>query len=370
MPISSSPRVCDLVGQVAGRHLARALGELLDGAGDAARQVEAEPREREDDDQGHQEEEQDVDALDRVLQELELLVLQEGLRDPAHLLLEPLGHVGADHHRAHHVAVAAARRPDRRHRLDEVAGGQLAHGRDLLAGQSPAQLVLAQIAGRQIMRSTDNVVSFNESSERHTETWSGVDVSMTARLGTRDRLTFISGGFSSGSTSYSNCEVIDNPGLFTASTNFTGNITSRYCSWETGYRTQLKLAAVHTFWKGIQAAATFQSNPGPMVRAIWNATNAVVAPSLGRNLVGYPSGYPIDLIEPGTRYGDRLNQLDLRFAKLFEVPGGRLKAMVDVYNALNANPAVSVNTTYGANWLRPTQILVARFVKVGAQFEF
>jgi Carboxypeptidase regulatory-like domain len=219
-------------------------------------------------------------------------------------------------------------------------------------------------------RSTDNVVLFNESSERHTEVWSGVDVSISARLGTRDRLTFISGGFSSGSTSYSNCEVIDNPGLFTASTNFTGNITSRYCSWDTGYRTQLKLAAVHTFWKGIQAAATFQSNPGPMVRAIWNATNAVVAPSLGRNLVGYPSGYPIDLIEPGTRYGDRLNQLDLRFAKLFDVPGGRLKAMVDVYNALNANPAVSVNTTFGANWLRPTQILVARFVKVGAQFEF
>ena len=38
-----------------------------------------------------------------------------------------------------------------------------------------------------------------------------------------------------------------------------------------------------------------------MIRAIWNATNADVAPSLGRPLVGYPSGYPIDLIEPGTR---------------------------------------------------------------------
>src|SRR5439155_2011003 len=64
----------DLVGQVAGRDLARALGELLDGAGDAAGQVEREPGEREDHDEGHQQEEQDVDALDRVLQQLELLV--------------------------------------------------------------------------------------------------------------------------------------------------------------------------------------------------------------------------------------------------------------------------------------------------------
>src|SRR4029453_11227547 len=140
----------DLGGQVAGRHLARALGQLLDGAGDAAGQVQTEPRERENDDQGHQEEQQDVDALDRVLQELELLVLEERLRDAAHLLLEALGHVAADYHCAHHVPLPAARGPDGRHRLDEIAAGQLANRRDLLAGQAPAQLVLAQIAGGQI----------------------------------------------------------------------------------------------------------------------------------------------------------------------------------------------------------------------------
>ena len=44
--------------------------------------------------------------------------------------------------------------------------------------------------------------------------------------------------------------------------------------------------------------------------------------------------------------------------------------MVDIYNALNANPVVSFNTTYGPTWLTPTQILVGRFVKVGARFEF
>jgi hypothetical protein len=31
---------------------------------------------------------------------------------------------------------------------------------------------------------------------------------------------------------------------------------------------------------------------------------------------------------------------------------------------------VTQNNTFGANWLKPTQILVGRFFKVGAQFEF
>jgi len=220
-------------------------------------------------------------------------------------------------------------------------------------------------------RTTDNQVLANDSSRAHTEVWNGADLSVTGRIGSGSRLTFLSGGVSSGKTSFSNCTAIDNPGLFSAGTNLLGNLNSRDCEWSTTFRTQVKLAIVHTFWKDIQASATFQSNPGPMVRAIWNATNAVVAPSLGRNLAGYPSGYPIELIDIGTQYGDRLNQLDLRFAKQFKLTAKRrVQAMVDIYNSLNANPVVSFNTTYGPTWLTPTQILVGRFVKVGARLEF
>jgi hypothetical protein len=108
-----------------------------------------------------------------------------------------------------------------------------------------------------------------------------------------------------------------------------------------------------------------------MVLGTYNAPNAVVLPSLGHNLTSFPSGYPIDLVQPGTQYGDRLNQLDLRFAKIFKVANNRsFKAMLDVYNTLNANAVVTQNNTFGANWQKPTQILVGRFFKVGAQFQF
>ena len=76
-----------------------------------------------------------------LLEQLELLVLLERLaRCRAPACSSRSVHVDADHHRAHHVTRAAARRPDGHDRLDQVAVVELAHGGDLLAGQAAAQL--------------------------------------------------------------------------------------------------------------------------------------------------------------------------------------------------------------------------------------
>jgi hypothetical protein len=49
---------------------------------------------------------------------------------------------------------------------------------------------------------------------------------------------------------------------------------------------------------------------------------------------------------------------------------GRLQAMFDVYNVLNASPVTALITTLGPAWQRPTQILDARLFKFGVQYEF
>jgi hypothetical protein len=70
-------------------------------------------------------------------------------------------------------------------------------------------------------------------------------------------------------------------------------------------------------------------------------------------------------------YDERLYQIDFRASKIFSLGAGRrLQANLDLYNAGNASSILSINTTYGSNWLRPTGILQGRLLKFGAQFDF
>ena len=79
------------------------------------------------------------------------------------------------------------------------------------------------------------------------------------------------------------------------------------------------------------------------------------------------------MVKPGTLYGERMNQFDVRLAKTFTVGRTRLQGLFDVYNAFNGNAIVAVNNTYGTNgatWAVPQRILPARLVKFGLQMNF
>ena len=119
----------------------------------------------------------------------------------------------------------------------------------------------------------------------------------------------------------------------------------------------------------VQLSASFQSQPGRQIWANYTATNAIIAPSLGRNLSGGESNIAVNIIEPGTMYGDRLNQLDLRFGKILRYGGTRTNVSLDVYNALNSNAVARFNQAY-ATWQRPQEILNHRFAKLVLQFSF
>jgi hypothetical protein len=76
-------------------------------------------------------------------------------------------------------------------------------------------------------------------------------------------------------------------------------------------------------------------------------------------------------VAPGTVFGDRLNQVDMRLSKSFQLPGSRrVQALVDLYNMLNANPVLAQNNNFGPLWQRPTQILQGRLLKLGVQIDF
>ena len=81
----------------------------------------------------------------------------------------------------------------------------------------------------------------------------------------------------------------------------------------------------------------------------------------------------VNLITPGSLYGDRVNELDLRFTKLLRISTTRTRLSLDMYNALNAAPVLTYNQIYSptsTTWLNPTSVLAARVVKLSASVEF
>jgi hypothetical protein len=119
----------------------------------------------------------------------------------------------------------------------------------------------------------------------------------------------------------------------------------------------------------VQVSGSMQSVPGPEIQANFVASSALAAQSLGRALAGGAPNVTVNIVKPGTTYGERLNQVDLRFAKVVRFGVRRVSLNVDLYNALNGNAVLQLSNTYG-NWQQPQGILVGRSVKFSTQYNF
>jgi hypothetical protein len=138
--------------------------------------------------------------------------------------------------------------------------------------------------------------------------------------------------------------------------------------------------AVYPLPWDVQISAIYQNSAGIPITAGYVATNAEVLPSLGRNLgscrgaATCTANVTVELIPPNTLFEPRLQQVDLRFSRVFQLGGTRrLRGGVDFYNLLNASNVLNMNTTYsppGGVWKDVTQILGGRLVRLGAQFDF
>ena len=69
-------------------------------------------------------------------------------------------------------------------------------------------------------------------------------------------------------------------------------------------------------------------------------------------------------------FTERLNQIDLRVAKLFRFNGTRTSINFDFYNITNSNSVLTENATFGAAYRTPQSILLPRLFKLSAQFDF
>jgi hypothetical protein len=144
-----------------------------------------------------------------------------------------------------------------------------------------------------------------------------------------------------------------------------------YCHAATNWLTQVKFLGSYTVPRvDVLVSGTVQSLPGPEIQANYALPTAVAARTLGRPLSGGAANVTVNLLRPGTQYGDRVNQVDLRIGKLLHLARMRETVSIDLYNALNVNATLAQNNTFGTAWLRPTQIMPPRFAKVSLQLDF
>jgi hypothetical protein len=138
-----------------------------------------------------------------------------------------------------------------------------------------------------------------------------------------------------------------------------------YCHVSTGARTQLRGLAAYTIpTADVQVGAVYQNKPGPPLIA--NATL----------FTGGVGGFTVvNVIEPGTAYGERISQLDIRAAKVLRF--GRMRAVVgiDLYNALNSSDVLAYSTNYSSFTVMsravfPTSIIAPRLLRFSADVSF
>jgi hypothetical protein len=205
---------------------------------------------------------------------------------------------------------------------------------------------------------TDNYVTLASNYGNQIQHWNGFDFNINARP---KGGILLQGGMSTGRTSTDNCDVVSKIG---------GNPSQLYCHVDTPFLTQVKFIGSYTVPRiDLRVSSTFQSVPGPQILANYIATTASIQPSLGRPLSGGAANATINVVAPGTMYGNRMNELDFRLSKILPFRKTRTTISLDLYNALNNSVVTSLSSNY-ANWQQPQGILPARLAEISARFDF
>ena len=198
--------------------------------------------------------------------------------------------------------------------------------------------------------------------------YNGMLINITARA---SRGLTLQGGINSGKTVTDSCEIVAQlpeaqPAVF--------GTLSPYCHQDPGLITKMSLVGSYTVPKvDILIAGTLRSDQGATLAANWNAPTAtVVNPALGRPISGGAATLGINLVAPGQVWGDRVNELDFRFAKILRFGRMRTNVGIDIFNVLNQAAILTYNQTFVPNgtWLAPQSVLTPRFVKISAQIDF
>jgi hypothetical protein len=212
--------------------------------------------------------------------------------------------------------------------------------------------------------------------------WFGFDIGLNARL--PEGIIF-QGGLSTGHQTTDYCDVQDpakagNDALvemLAGSAAVTASSLAS-CHMQQEWLPQVKFLGSYTVPKiDVQIGASFQSIPGVEYSAVYAAPNQDIArPTSAGGLGRQPNNAQatgttaLNLIQPGTLYGPRFNQIDMRFGKIVRFSQRRAVVSLDLFNVLNSDTISNASSAYNTSWLAPQAVVAPRLAKVSLTFDF
>jgi len=209
-----------------------------------------------------------------------------------------------------------------------------------------------------------------------TNHWNGVDITLNSRV--RSGLT-LQLGSSTGRAIVDNCAVAAKvPEMLNAAlTNpspFTANVyqLASSCRKEESWQTQVRGFATYILPKAdVLISGIFRFQPNSMFGVGASPEGNSTGLSANAPAVVNGAATTVNLVAPGTYFADRINQIDMRFGKIFNFGNKRANVAVDVLNLFNANTGTNFQQNYdGSTYLNPTQILNPRFVRFNVTVDF
>ncbi|HEX5109146.1 MAG TPA: TonB-dependent receptor [Vicinamibacterales bacterium] len=220
-------------------------------------------------------------------------------------------------------------------------------------------------------RATDNLVTLSKGYGGQSQVSHALNINSTARS------TFglvVQGGVNYAVTNTERCDIRAAVPEYSVILSTTTSPTQPWCDFSQHLLRFTALGSYNIPKIDVQVAGTFRSDQGDELAASFTFGQSDTV-GLNRALAGGSATAVVNLVEPGTLYGDRVNQFDFRLAKILRFGGTRTNIGIDVYNVFNTNPVLTYNAAFVPNqavntWLRPNSVLTPRFAKFSVQFDF
>jgi hypothetical protein len=235
---------------------------------------------------------------------------------------------------------------------------------------------------RSALGATDSYYTTNDDFGDESHYWHGMDVSFNARM--RNGLV-LQAGTSTGRGVNDTCEI--ETAIYGRPQVLVGTDQTPACNVAEPWLTNVRGLATYTVPKvDVLVSTIFRSQPnaqpgngvatnGSSRAATYRMTAAQFQAATGVALRTGLASQDVNIVLPGTVYGDRVNNVDMRFSKVLRFGTRRANVGVDLYNMFNANTPTNYETVFdpatnGARWLQPTGVMAPRFVRVNMQLDF